>query len=54
MLLQDEPLNRTDGRWTGGTEFGFWGDFTAPDADTYWVLDDYVISNQKIGPPVGF
>ena len=54
MLLHEEPLNRTDGRWTGGTEFGFWSDFIDPDADTYWVLDDYVISNQKIGPPAGF
>lgn len=40
VLIQSGTLNRTDGIWTGGVEFV--------------KLDELVISNAKIGPPVGF
>ena len=53
VLLQNEPLNRTDGRWNGGVEFGYWGAASAS-AGAWWKLDELVISNSKIGPPAGF
>ena len=54
VLLQTEPLNRTDGMWTGGVEFGFWGPVANVGPDSWWKLDELVISNAKIGPPPGF
>jgi hypothetical protein len=53
IRLQNEPLNSTDGRWTGNVEFGYWGEATAS-AEAWWKLDELVISNTKIGPPPGF
>lgn len=54
VLLQTEPLNRTDGIWTGGVEFGFWGPVSNVGPDSWWKLDELVISSAKIGPPAGF
>lgn len=54
VLLQTEPLNRTDGIWTGGVEFGYWGPVSNVGPDSWWKLDELRISNTKIGPPAGF
>lgn len=54
VLLETGTLNRTDGIWSAGAEFGYWGPVSNVNADAWWKLDELVISNTKIGPPPGF
>lgn len=53
-LIQEETLNRQDGFWTGGVEFGFFGPPAGVDDGNWYKLDELVISRSKIGPPPGF
>ncbi len=44
----------TEPEWTGGLEFGCFGPVLAPNTNSWWRLDDRVMSTTKIDPPPGF